>query len=136
MYTVLDRKGVNNIRDRKIIGIRPSPDVDRAIELLDQDRNLGNRAKKIPTRYELYVRTIEEASRFLSIGDRGDLVYEDPNVPFRYHSVVINLDNDEFEGDEITKFTDILRVFDSIDFVGSSSGDIKIVLIFYGIYEN
>lgn len=64
------------------------------------------------------------------------MVYEDPNVPFRYHSVVINLDNDEFEGDEITKFTDILRVFDSIDFVGSSSGDIKIVLIFYGIYEN
>lgn len=96
---------------------------------------LGDDAKLIVTKHNLYVQTINKAIDFIVEGDRGKIAYEDPDVPFNYHSVTIILDNDEFEGDEIRQFTDILNAFDSIDFVGSSSGDIKVIGILYGIYE-
>ena len=132
-----EERGCTIISDgkRKIVEIFPAPDVRKAIDMYDEERDLGESAKLIPTRLNLYVNTVKKAVDFLLDGDRGELSYEDPNVPFRYHSVIIDLKNDEFEGDEIREFTDILNAFDSIDFVGSSTGDIKIILIFDGIYE-
>lgn len=86
----------------------------------------------VPTRLNLYAQTIAKATVFLTDG-RGKLTYDDPNQPLSYHSVIIDLFVDEFEGDEIRQFTEILNAFDSMEMVVVDDY-IMIILIFDGIY--
>jgi len=116
-----------NIKD-----IRISSDFIRmAVENGDADRTVRNPVKT--AKYDSYTQAISKAKRFCS-PDVGIVTYDDPEDKFEYHSLTIKLNRDEFEGDEISRLTEIIDMFDGLMFYGSSTGDISIQLIMDNVY--
>lgn len=128
---IYSRKGGESIgKITRIFPGRVVP-IEEALCRANAEREIDN-PQCVPTRLNLYAQTIAKATVFLTDG-RGKLTYDDPNQPLSYHSVIIDLFVDEFEGDEIRQFTEILNAFDSMEMVVVDDY-IMIILIFDGIY--
>ena len=120
--------------DINIKDMRFSADfIKRAIDLSDKERTIEH-AEVVTERYDKYVNAINKANQFFT-GERGSFIYDPPEAKYSYHSMIINLENDEFEGNEIQIFSEIINAFDSMEIVGSSDCKIKIVLIFNCVYR-
>lgn len=106
--------------------------IKQAIDLTDEERTL--RHAEPTSRLEKYVNAVQKAKQFF-VGDRGSFIYDPPEAKYSYHTVVVNLEKDDFEGSEINTFTEIVNSFDSMEIVGSSDCKIKIILIFDDAYR-
>lgn len=57
------------------------------------------------------------------------LEYDDPDEKLVYHSVIVGLKNEDFNGTrEIKQFIDFLESFEEFSFFGKANGDIEMCL--------
>lgn len=80
-----------------------------------------------------YYKAILLLREFLKDG-RGKATMDHPNEPWSFHSILVELDNEEFNASEIKAFTDILTLFDGMMIVGQSDGSISFSLLMEDIY--
>lgn len=86
-------------------------------------------------KYKNYCKAIELLKIFLQQNNRGQMtVVDNTDTAFDFHSIVVELKNDEFDAMEIKKFTEVLNLFDGMSIIGSSKGDISFSLLMENIY--
>lgn len=98
----------------------------------DEQREVKN-PKRNFEKITSYCQAISKLKEFLKNG-RGKAKFDDPSYCYSYHTVTIELLNDEFDASEIKQFTEILNMFDGMMTVGDSNGSVNFVLLMENIY--
>lgn len=80
-----------------------------------------------------YCDAVKKAKQFFT-PDIGKLSYDPYDSLYSYHVVNVILDQDEFEGDEVTTLTEIISQFDSLMIVSTTSNGIILQMIMNDIY--
>lgn len=106
--------------------------VNRVLEQSDENRLVHNPVQN-QDKFCRYYKAILLLREFLKDG-RGKATMDHPNEPWSFHSILVELDNEEFDASEIKAFADILTLFDGMMVIGSSGGNISFSLLMEDIY--
>lgn len=79
-----------------------------------------------------YINACNLAIKIFSEG-KGKVEVEDPNIPFSYHCISIDVGDEDFDNDRLHDFASLLDMFDGMSLFGDKT--LNIVLQMYGLYE-
>lgn len=117
----------------KEISVNANAAVKIALSNDDAEKMVKN-PKRNNEKFSLYCTAANLLKSFLSENNKGKALIDDPLKQWNYHSVIIDLYDDEFDKREIESFTQILNMFDGMFINGDSEGNISFVLIMDDVY--
>lgn len=89
-----------------------------------------------------YTKNVECISRYIQAcalahrifpAPQGKVTYDDPEMPYYYHNIIIDMDNTDFEKDRLRDFISLLNCSTGISFFGKEK--LQLILQVENLYS-
>ena len=113
--------------------IKFPPTWGKIFRSIDEERKLTGKATKNDCKFSAYCNTLENIAKLRESTNK--IIADDPREPYNSHVIMIDFVTNCFEDDQVEIFSDIIKPFDSVDFITDNNGNLSILLLMEGIYE-
>lgn len=106
--------------------------LDYALSNADRQRIINKPYKRNAECVGKYIQACAMAKRIFS-PPQGKVTFDDPEMPFYFHHIAINLDDTDFDENRLRDFVNLLNLSDGMSIFGKEN--LQLILQVHNLYE-